>query len=179
MAILLNVLMGLLALSFVASGVLVLVRGSFPWSVLVWVLGTGLGAVLVVLSGTFWVQLLLPDTFESQGGGIAFLVAYLPFFVISGLFVGAWSVAWGYFLAPSPANLWWFQGVGLLGSAVLGGLLPGAMAALLSKMLQPLAVYDPESNLNLIILALAVLVGSSLTALVAHGTTRLVMRVML
>lgn len=171
-----DVLLAMLALSLVASGVLTLVKGSFPGSVLLWVAGLALGTLLVIGSGLFWVNLLMPDTYDSQAGGILTLVVFLPFFAVSGLLIGAWSVAWGYFLAPSPSSLLWFQGVGLLGSVVLGGLLPGLIAVVLGYAAQPLETYDPDQFLNLIVLATAVLIGSFITAPIAHGLTLLVMR---
>lgn len=171
-----NVLLAMLALSLVASGGLTLVKGSFPGSVLLWVAGLCLGVFLVMGSGLFWLGLLMPDTLNSQAGGILTLVVFLPFFAISGLLVGAWSVTWGYYLAPSPSSLLWFQGVGLLGSVVLGGLLPWLIATVLGYAAQPLEAYDPDQSLNLIILAIAVLIGGSTTAPIVHSLTLLIMR---
>lgn len=45
--------------------------------------------ILFLLSGTIWLQVLAPATFESQGGGIGYITFWVPFFAYSGSVAGA------------------------------------------------------------------------------------------
>lgn len=122
-------------------------------------------------------QTFFPETFESQGGGILFLVFFIPLFLGSGLLIGVWSVAWGYWFGASQQNLSNFllwQGVGLLGSSLVGSLLPLIMVLLFSTIAEGLFpnTFDPVSPA-----VLGALVGSCLSSALVHSFIALVVRI--
>ncbi|PSR18557.1 hypothetical protein C8255_06860 [filamentous cyanobacterium CCP3] len=164
------VLLGLIVLSFVGSGALTLIKGSLPLSIVLWIGGVGVAAVLVAVSGVFWMQLANPEAFAGQGGGFAFVLV-LPFFIGTGILIGAWSVAWGYWLAPGGGNSLWFQLIGLLGSSIVGPLVAWALTFPIERMGLWLTLLEPNDKVSPLVLA--ALIGSCLTAILVHGLTRL------
>jgi len=140
---------------FLLAGIVAGIKAASLLAV-VWVLaGLGIGLVLMPLSGTLWLQLLAPTTLESQGGGIGYLVAILPFLVYSGGITGAWSVAVGYWRWAGQPNFQMWQGIALVGSLTLGGVLPGALLWLMNLFVS--AGTDKLTPLVLVAIANGVL----------------------
>lgn len=159
-------LLGFVLLYFVAAGVISWVKsGSFAflgWMVLAVAVATILGLGL----GIFMLQTFAPETFESQGGGIAFLVFFVPLFVGSGLLIGVWSVAWGYWFGASQHNFLLWQGIGLLGSSLVGAVLPLIVVIVFSTIAQWLL---PTSSDRATPAILGALVGGCLSPALVHG----------
>ncbi len=167
-----SVLLGLIVVSLVASGTMTLIKGSLPLSVVLWLGGMGAGAVLVALSGVFVVQLTAPSSFAGNGGLLLMLL-----FTGVGILTGAWSVAWGYWLAPAPSALLWFQLVGLLGSCTVVPVVVWVLTVLLDRLGRWLNLIDHTDASSALVLAAQI--GSALTALLIHSLTRLVARLVL
>jgi hypothetical protein len=161
--------LGIGLLSLVLPGVLTLSKGTLPLSLALWLGGMVAGGMLVALSGVFWAQLANPEAFVGQGGGFAFVIV-LPILIGAGLLTGAWAVAWGYWLAP-PGSLLWFQLAGLVGSSAIGPPLVWGLAGLLGQGGLLLGLLEESDRLSP--MAIAVCLGSCLTALLVHGFTRL------
>ncbi len=87
-------------------------------------MGAIVGTILVPLAGTAWLQAFRHSTFDSQAGGIAFLVAILPFFAYSGCVTGACLVSTLYWHQNVYSHGVIFQVVAVLLTTVLGGLIP-------------------------------------------------------
>lgn len=121
-------LLVLVLLPLVLAGGVALVKSPSLLSLVFVVAGMLGGLIIMPLSGTFWLQLLMRSTFESQGGGIGFIAVLLPFFAFSGGVAGAWAIAISYGYWGRSPQLLLFQAVGWLLSMILGGLLPVAIA---------------------------------------------------
>jgi hypothetical protein len=126
-------MLGILFLLIVVSpwglaGILAWLKSQTPFA-LIWVLlGLIVGLLIVPTTGTLWLQQWSPDLFESQAGGIGYLVAVLPFLAYSGSIMGAWSIAIGYWwLGPGHFVFW--QSLGLATTLSTGGLLPLAVVS--------------------------------------------------
>lgn len=170
-------LLGMVLLYFVSAGVVCWVKSRslafLGWMVLAVAVTTILGLGL----GILMLQTFSPETFESQGGGILFLVFFIPLFLGSGLLIGVWSVAWGYWFGASQqsfSNFLLWQGVGLLGSSLVGTVLPLIMVLLFSTIAQGLFPnsLDPVSPI-----VLGALVGSWLSSALVHGLIAGVVRI--
>lgn len=114
----------------IASGAIAWTATHSLWAIPLVLLGAIAGAILIPLSGTFWLQTLHPSTFESQGGGIGFIAVILPFFAYSGSVAGACLVAMLSGLRGSYPSLGIAFIVASLGTVILSGLLPVAIATL-------------------------------------------------
>jgi hypothetical protein len=113
-----------------ASGAIVWTATHSLWLIPLVLLGAIAGAILIPLSGTFWLQVLHPSIFESQGGGIVFIAVILPFFAYSGCVAGACLVAMLSGLRGSYPILGIAFAVASLGTVILTGLLPVAIATI-------------------------------------------------
>ena len=120
-------------------GFLVLVLAIAPWIVsgiltyhysqsflaLLWVIvGAIAGAVLIPLSGVYWLQTLHPRSMEAQAVGMIFVPVILPFFAYSGSVAGVSFVVGCYALLDSGYSAI----VSSVLTLILVGLLPSAIA---------------------------------------------------
>ena len=125
-------------LSLVLPGILTLVLRPAGITLAWLALGAVMGVLGMPILGTFWLNLLMPDTMTSQGGGIAYLVVFLPLFAILGLLTGLWAIAFGHYLWRGSTELAQPLIVGLLVSLLLSSVLLWLMvwvvAFLLSAM---------------------------------------------
>jgi len=120
----------LIVAPLLASGAIAWTVSHSLWAIPLVLLGAIAGAILIPLSGTFWLQTLHPSTFESQGGGIGFIAVILPFFAYSGSVAGACLVAMLSGLRGSYPGLGIAFVIASLGTVILSGLLPVAIATI-------------------------------------------------
>ncbi|WP_416670545.1 hypothetical protein [Egbenema bharatensis] len=156
-----EVLLGLFISSFVAAGILSLIKGRSLVALLLLIGFIVGGGILTVICGYTALQIFSPETFESQGGGIGLLVVFFPFFLGTGLIVGAWSTAFGYWFWGRRDNVLLFQGVGLLGSSMLACLLASAIAIFFN-------LFTQGGSDHFTPLFLAALMGGFLSPAIAH-----------
>lgn len=158
---------------FVAAGAMSWAK-SRSFMFLVWMLlATAITTVLGLVLGVLMLQIFAPETFESQGGGILFLVFLLPVLIGSGLLIGVWSVAWGYWFGAAQHNFFLWQGVGLLGSSAVGTVVPLILGLIFSTIAHGVV---PDSADRATPAILGVLVGGFLSPALVHGLIALVVR---
>lgn len=166
----LNTLLLLLGLlSLVLPWILSLVVRPAGVTLLWLALGAVVGLVGMPILGTFWLNILMPETMESQGGGIAYLVVFLPLFAILGLLTGLWAIAFGHYLWRGSAELAQPLIMGLLGSVFLGSVLLWLMMLLLAFVLRAMG----NDNDNITFVAVIAMATSVLSAWLGQIIIRL------
>jgi hypothetical protein len=103
-----------------------------------WAGGVVAGIILMVILGTIAVQVFSPGAMATQGGGIAYIVVLLPFFIYLGSVAAAWAIAMGYWFFPGHRHFASLQGVGLVGSLLLSLLCARALAPVFNFLLRGL-----------------------------------------
>lgn len=107
------------------------------WTATAWLaLGAIVGLLGMPILGTFWLNLLSPDTMTSQGGGIAYLVVFLPLFALLGLLTGLWAIALSCALWPRSTTLTQPLIVSLLVSLLVGSTLLWLMLLVIAFLFQ-------------------------------------------
>lgn len=138
---------------------------------LLWLaLGAAVGLVGMPVLGTFWLNLLMPDTMTSQGGGIAYLVVFLPLFALLGLLTGLWAIAFGHYLWREVEALSQPLILGLLISISLGSVLLWLVMLLLA-FLERIMGNDNVKFIAVIAMATSLLsawLGQLLTRWIGH-----------
>lgn len=127
-------LLVLLVAPFVVPSLLAWMKSRIVQSML-WVFGGSLGGgMLMPILGTIWLQIFYRGQMASQGGGIAYLVILLPFFIYSGLVTGAWAMALSYEMRPRTASVTASQVFVWLSSILIGSVLPGMLLWILGSL---------------------------------------------
>jgi hypothetical protein len=151
----------LLIAPLVVPGVITVLKssslGAILWVAPLTLLGAIVVAVLFLISGTSWLQLLAPATFESQGGGMSYIVFCVPFLAYSGCVAGASLVAFLSRATGDYPGLTIFQAIAVLLTSVLGGLLPLGIMAILQML-------APRSDGHLTELAIAAIGNALISA---------------
>lgn len=158
----------LLLAPFLVAGAIAFINSSSLLSIACVLVGAIVGTLLIPLAGTAWLQAFRHSTFDSQVGGIVFLVAILPFFAYSGYVTGAWLVSMLYWHQDSYPQGIIFQGVAVLITSVLGGLIP----AIFLTIPWPSAMQSSHPVTGLAIASTATgLISASLGSQLAHWLT--------
>jgi ABC-type antimicrobial peptide transport system permease subunit len=127
-------------------------------SVLVVLVGALVGAILVVPSGIFWLQILHRNWIESQAAGFIFVPIILPVYGYLGAVAGASLVAILYGYHENDLPIFVFQAIASCFTVGLSGFIPAAVSAIPS-----FAPFAPEANKEVegfaIVLICAICVG--------------------
>lgn len=158
-------LLGLL--SFVLPWILTLVLRPAGVTLLWLALGAVVGLVGMPMLGTFWLDILFPENLDSQGGGIAYLVVFLPLFALLGLLTGVWAIAFGHYFWRTSTELTQPLIVGLVVSVPLGSVLLWLMMAVLGALLETTMQHN-----NVRFVAVMALSTSVLSAWLGQWITR-------
>jgi hypothetical protein len=163
----------LIVAPFIASGAIAWTATHSLGAIPLVLLGAIAGAILIPLSGTFWLQVLHPSTFESQGGGIGFIAVILPFFAYSGCVAGASLVAMlSGFRGNYPMGIAFV--VASLGTVILSGLLPVAIATI--PLLSGLAANNTSQGDGfdtVVWLAIGAIANGIISALLASNIVKM------
>ncbi|MEA5516111.1 hypothetical protein [Nodularia sp. UHCC 0506] len=114
------------------AGVMAFIYNQSLVSPLMVLVGAIAGAVLIVLSGIFWLQTLHREWIESQAAGFIFVPVLVPLFAYIGAIAGASLIALLYGYSKNPISSLWFELIAICFTVALGGLIPSAIASILS-----------------------------------------------
>ncbi|QIR36157.1 hypothetical protein HCG51_04840 [Tolypothrix sp. PCC 7910] len=120
----------LLVTPFIAVGAIAFHQSHSFWSVLVVLLSAIAGAVLIGLSGIYWLQILHRRWMESQAAGFIFLPVTLPICAYTGAVAGASLMIMLYRYQGSELLSPVFEVIAIGLSVVLSGLIPAAIATI-------------------------------------------------
>ncbi|WP_071518228.1 hypothetical protein [Geitlerinema sp. PCC 9228] len=148
----------------IASGAIAYLYSQSLFSLVGVLVGTIVGAILILISGVSWLYKLQKAWMESQAVGFIFLPVILPFYAYIGAIAGSSLVAILYSYSRNHEMPLLFPIVAIALTAVLGGLMPAAIAALPDFATTE---EDSRENNNLafgLILAMGIGIASALLA---------------
>lgn len=151
-------LLVLLMSPLIGAGAIAFISSQSLLSVFVVLVGAIAGAISVVPSGIFWLQLFHRDWMESQAAGFIFVPVILPFYGYIGAVAGAslFAILCGYDRNDLPVVV--FQAIAICCTVMLGGFIPAAIFAIPSFV-----TSAPEVNTEVervaVVLIFAICVG--------------------
>jgi hypothetical protein len=149
----------LLITPFVTAIAIALYNSQSPWSVLIVLIGAIAGAILIALSGIFWLQVWHRHWMESQAAGFIFVPILLPTCIYTGAVAGASLLAilsehsGREFASPM------FQMIAIGFTIVLSGLIPSGIIAT--------SFYHSSDQKGLITLPVFAMLGGAASSWVA------------